>query len=131
MPVMMAMIKMSPPQPVRNEKAAASSFRDFFASQVKTLSLVSQLVRPYIDLMRTFEADIAVSILSVLRRCPDDSMSSRKDILASARLFVATDCRMAFSPYLDEILDGKIFYGRHETLNISMLFGNHAHNRMM
>jgi len=116
MPVMMAMIKMSPPQPGRNEKTAASSYRDFFASQVKALSLVSQLVRPYIDIMRSFEGDIAVSILSVLRRCPDDSMSSRKDVLASARHFVATDCRMAFSPYLDEILDGKIFYGRHETL---------------
>jgi hypothetical protein len=43
-------------------------------------------------------------------------MSSRKDILASARHFVSTECRVALVPYLDEILDGKLMIGRHESL---------------
>jgi len=115
-PVMIAMIKMNPQVPERSNVAMVTAYRDLFAAQVKSLSLVAHLVRACTEAMKPFDADTAASIMSLLRRCPDEAMSSRKDILASARHFVSTECRVALVPYLDEILDGKLMIGRHESL---------------
>lgn len=119
-PVMVNMLRLSPQPPEdKYDKVAVTAYRDFFVSQVKTLSLITHLVRTHSEPMRVHESNVVISIMSMFRRCPDDSMSSRKDVLASTRYIVNSEYRNSFLPCLDEILEANIFFGPHENLKSS------------
>jgi transformation/transcription domain-associated protein len=78
---------------------------------VKTMSLVTYLLRGYSDNMKTFERNIVESAIHLLRRCPEDSLNSRKELLVSMRHILASESKRAFVPHLDELLDEGIFLG--------------------
>ena len=46
--------------------------------KVKTLSFLTFLLRGYSDFLKTFEPSIVKSVLMLLRRCPEESVGTRR-----------------------------------------------------
>lgn len=61
--------------------------------------------------MKTFERPIVDCAIHLLRRCPEDSLNTRKELLVSMRHILASDSKRAFVPHLDDLLDEAIFLG--------------------
>lgn len=87
-------------------------FSEFLACQVKTLSFLTYLLRGSFESMKSYEATIAQCVIRLLKICPDEAVSTRKEILVATRHILATDFRKAFFPHVDVFLDEKILIGR-------------------
>ena len=88
-----------------------SRFREFVAAQVKTLSLITYFLRGFTDLMKPYEESIANNVLSLVRFCPQESVSTRKELLVDFRHILATDFRKGFYKHLDYFIDERFLMG--------------------
>jgi transformation/transcription domain-associated protein len=86
-------------------------FREFVAAQVKTLSLITYFLRGFTELMRPYEDTIANNVLVLIRFCPQESVSTRKELLVDFRHILATDFRKGFYKHLDFFIDETFLMG--------------------
>jgi len=84
---------------------------DFMAAQVKTLSFLTYLLRAFAEIMRPYQESIPKCVINLLRNCPAESVSIRKDILIATRHILATDFRKGFFNQIDVLLDEKVLIG--------------------
>lgn len=87
-------------------------FTEFLACQVKTLSFLTYLLRGSFDSMKPYESTIADCVIRLLRICPDEAVSTRKEILVATRHILATDFRKAFFPHVDVFLQQSTLIGQ-------------------
>jgi len=109
LPLMVRAISLRAPQ---NAKAAQpSTFVDFIAAQVKTLSFLTYLLRGTPDYVRPHKDTIPVSVVQLLVSCPHDSIAVRKELLVATRHILATDFREGFFKHVDIFLDENLLVG--------------------
>ncbi|KAI9246865.1 hypothetical protein BY458DRAFT_560504 [Sporodiniella umbellata] len=97
-----------------------SVYNDFIVAQVKTMSFLAYILRSYTALLRPFQHQIPDFALRLLRECPPESTSTRKELLVAIRHILSTDFRASFIPKIDLLLNEKVLIGTgvtsHETL---------------
>ena len=84
---------------------------ELLAAQVKTLSFLTYLLRGFTDQMRPYEELMAQNVVSLMRNCPREAVSTRKELLVATRHILATDFRKGFFRHVDAMLDERILVG--------------------
>lgn len=113
-PLMMNTLALAPSQVI---SAHRSKHKELVAAQVKTLSLLTYLLRnfenrQFAEATRPNEDAIARSVVALLRNCPADIVSTRKEILVAIRHILNTnDFKKGFYSYADLLLDEKLLLG--------------------
>jgi hypothetical protein len=103
--------------PPSNEASLRARYKEFIAAQVKTLSLLTYLLRnfesrQFNDSARPNEENIAKNVINLLRNCPSEIVSTRKEILVAIRHILNTnDFKKGFYPHVDFIIDERLLIG--------------------
>ncbi|CAM9366111.1 unnamed protein product, partial [Ectocarpus fasciculatus] len=96
----------------------------FIHCQVKTLSLLTYLLRnfenrQFAESSRPSEDAIARNVVALLKHCPADIVSTRKEILVAIRHILNTnDFKRGFYSYADVLLDERFLLGPGRTTNV-------------
>ena len=93
-------------------KTSQVRFGEMVACQVKTLSFLTYLIKSFKEQMRPHQETIATSVVMLLKRCPDGSVSTRKELLVATRHILATDFRLGFFQHVDTLLQEEVLIGR-------------------
>jgi len=96
--------------------------RDLLSAQVKTLSFVTHLLRPYGEHIKQYEDRLASNVLNLFQMCPREALTTRKDLLLALRHIFATTFRKGFFRHVDTLLDERLLIGKHRQ-------SEHAHLR--
>ena len=99
LPLMMQALALKSPPNLPALKA-----RELVACQVKILSFLTYLIRGFGELMSRFKEIIAGNIVNLMKSCPCDAISTRKELLVATRRILATDFRQGFYPHIDACL---------------------------
>ena len=92
---------------IRNRAA----FGDFITAQVKTLSFLAYLLRVYAEELKDFLSFLPDIVVRLLRECPREKYSARKELLVAIRHIVNFNFRKIFRPKIDELLDERTLIG--------------------
>ena len=93
-------------------KTSQVRFGEMVACQVKTLSFLTYLIKSFKEQMRPHQETIATSVVMLLKRCPNGSVSTRKELLVATRHILATDFRLGFFQHVDTLLQEEVLIGR-------------------
>ena len=88
-----------------------AAFGDFITAQVKTLSFLAYLLRIYAEELKDFLTLLPDIVVRLLRDCPREKYSARKELLVAIRHIVNFNFRKIFRPKIDELLDERILIG--------------------
>ena len=88
-----------------------SRHRELVAAQVKTLSFLTYLLRGFGQDMRIYEDRLAANVVALMQTCPNEALSTRKELLVATRHILATDFRKGFFQYMDQLLDDRVLMG--------------------
>ena len=87
--------------------------RDLLSAQVKTLSFITLLLRPYGEHIKPYEDRLASNVLNLFNMCPREALTIRKDLLLGLRHIFATSFRKGFFRHVDTLLDERLLIGKH------------------
>eukprot|EP01083_Nonionella_stella_P094069 263840_1 len=107
--LMIHALKFTAPKP--KEETNPHVYSDFITVQVKTMSFLTYVLRGYAEIMAQHEDTIAHCVIELLRQCPGNSMSSRRELLVATRHILATSFRKGFLKELDAMLDERLLIG--------------------
>ncbi|KAK9451927.1 uncharacterized protein V1518DRAFT_41913 [Limtongia smithiae] len=98
-----------------------TAFGEFITAQVKTMSFLAFVLRGYASMLEGYdERLIPEYVIRLLKDCPRELSSSRKELLVATRHILSTDFRPVFIPRVDLLLNEKVLIGDgltvHETL---------------
>ena len=95
---------------------------ELLSGQVKTLSFLSYLLRAFADQMRPYEDVMANSIVCLMKNCPREAISTRRELFVSTRSILATEFRKGFFRHIDIMMDERMIAGssRHSTVEQSL-----------
>ena len=88
-----------------------SRHRELVAAQVKTLSFLTYLLRGFGQDMRIYEDRLAANVVALMQTCPNEALSTRKELLVATRHILATEFRKGFFQYMDQLLDDRVLMG--------------------
>ncbi|KAI8988247.1 hypothetical protein BDF20DRAFT_910766 [Mycotypha africana] len=88
-----------------------SLYNEFIVAQVKTMSFLAYILRSYTTLLRPYQHQIPDVVIRLLRECPAESSSTRKELLVATRHILSTDFRVSFVPKIDLLLNEKVLIG--------------------
>ena len=105
LPLMVKMIGLKGPDLKDVPNRLRGAYGDLKGAQVKTVSFVTYLLRGYAESVQPHRDAVSVSIVELLRSCPDN-VSTRKELLVATRhVLSAPDFRRGFFAHLDALLD--------------------------
>ncbi|KAG5438769.1 hypothetical protein PCANB_002489 [Pneumocystis canis] len=97
-----------------------SLFGEFIIAQIKTMSFLAYVLRGFTATMKKYQNKIPEFCVRILKDCPPEISSARKELLVATRHILATDFRNAFVKKIDFLLDERVLIGEgvtvHETL---------------
>ena len=102
-PLMMNTLKLQFRKPPTEPKLR-KKFCELAASQVKSLSFLTYLLRGFDGVMRPYEKTISNCVVNLLKSCPSESLNTRKELLVATRHILATDFRNGFFTQIDTLL---------------------------
>ena len=85
--------------------------QELLIAQVKTLSFIVHVLETSADQMRPYEDALADNVIYLLKSCPREIISTRKELLQSTRRILATDFRRGFYRHMDIMLDERMIAG--------------------
>ncbi len=88
-PLMMEGLQLSAPREAM--RLQRTRFKEFVACQVKTLSFLTYLLRGFAELMRPYEDAISRAVIALMKACPGEAVSTRRELLVATRHILATD----------------------------------------
>jgi transformation/transcription domain-associated protein len=91
-------------------------FVDFMSAQIKALSFLAYIVRTFLsqfqDIINSHSTQMVEGMISLLRLCPQEVASTRKELLVATRHILATDLRNKFINSIDLLFDEDLLLGR-------------------
>jgi transformation/transcription domain-associated protein len=115
--VMIEALSLRPPKPASEtvnsgiKRLYHSKSRELVATQVKTISFLTQFIKGFAELLGPYEDRIASSVVSLMKICPPESIGTRRELLHATRHILATDFRRGFFRHVDALLDERILLG--------------------
>ncbi len=86
-------------------------YKELISCQVKALSFLTYLLRGFSEILLEYEQIIADSVISLMNRCPQDAIATRKELLVATRHILVTDFRKGFNGKIDGLLDKSVLLG--------------------
>ena len=99
-PLMMEGLQLAAPREAK--RLQRTRFKEFVACQVKTLSFLTYLLRGFAELMRPYEDDISRAVIALMKACPGEAVSTRRELLVATRHILATDFKRGACPSYSE-----------------------------
>lgn len=78
------------------------------------MSFLAYLLRGYIEQLKN-QNDIPKCVIQLLKNCPHESVSNRKELLVATRHILATEFRNGFLYFIDTLLEEKTLIGNGKT----------------
>lgn len=97
-----------------------AAFGDFITAQVKTMSFLAYLLRQYSSQLTDFLPHLPEIIVRLLKDCPREKSSARKELLVAIRHIINFNFRKIFLPKIDELLDERTLIGDGLTVHETM-----------
>ena len=88
-----------------------AAFGDFITAQVKTMSFLAYLLRAYTKQLDDFLPTLPNICIRMLRDCPGERSSTRKELLVAIRHIINFNFRGIFSSKVDDLLDERTLIG--------------------
>lgn len=88
-----------------------AAFGEMITAQVKTMSFLAYLLRQYGTLLQDFVPQLPSVIVRLLKDCPREKSSTRKELLVAIRHIINYNYRSIFLDYIDELLDEQTLTG--------------------
>ena len=103
----------STPQELDNsiKRLYYSRSRELVSAQAKTLSFVTYLLRSFAADLKPYEDRLASSVVSLMKSCPRESISTRKELLVATRHVLNSEFRKGFFRHVDSLLDERVLMG--------------------
>lgn len=92
---------------IRNKAA----FGDFVTAQVKTMSFLAYVLRAYSKELVDFLQTLPDVVVRLLKDCPREKSSARKELLVATRHIINFNFRKVFLTKIDELLDERVLIG--------------------
>lgn len=92
---------------IKNRQA----FGDFILMQVKTMSFLAYLLRLYAQQLTEFLPALPDIVVRMLKDCPRERSSARKELLVAIRHIINFNFRKIFLKKIDELLDERTLIG--------------------
>lgn len=88
-----------------------AAFGEFITAQVKTMSFLAYLLRVYAQQLQDFLPTLPSVVVRLLKDCPREKSSARKELLVAIRHIINFNYRKIFLPKIDELLDERTLIG--------------------
>lgn len=88
-----------------------AAFGEFITAQVKTMSFLAYLLRQYSQQLTDFLHTLPDIVVRLLKDCPREKSSARKELLVAIRHIINFNFRKIFLPKIDELLDERTLIG--------------------
>ncbi|KAK3945124.1 hypothetical protein QBC46DRAFT_435929 [Diplogelasinospora grovesii] len=88
-----------------------AAFGEFITAQVKTMSFLAYLLRQYSAQLADFLPMLPDIVVRLLKDCPREKSSARKELLVAIRHIINFNFRRIFLPKIDELLDERTLIG--------------------
>ena len=97
-----------------------AAFGELITAQVKMMSFLAYLLRVYVQQLQDFLLILPDIVIRLLRDCPSEKSSTRKELLVAIRHTINFNFRKIFLPKLDDLLDERTLIGDGLTVYESM-----------
>lgn len=88
-----------------------AAYNDFIVSQIKVMSFLAYALRAFSRLLQKYYTLVPNFVVRLLKDCPPELSSARKELLVSMRHILATDFRTFFIPKVDVLLEERVLIG--------------------
>ena len=88
-----------------------AAFGEFITAQVKTMSFLAYLLRVYAQQLTDFLPTLPEIVVRLLKDCPRERSSARKELLVAIRHIINFNFRKIFLKKIDELLDEHTLIG--------------------
>lgn len=88
-----------------------AAFGEFITAQVKTMSFLAYLLRQYSQQLTDFLPTLPEIVVRLLKDCPREKSSARKELLVAIRHIINFNFRKIFLPKIEELLDERTLIG--------------------
>jgi transformation/transcription domain-associated protein len=78
---------------------------------VKSLSFLTYLLRGFSGLMKPHQDKISQSVIALMKTCPSEAVTTRKELLIATRHILATDFRNGFFKHADLLFNEAMLVG--------------------
>lgn len=120
-PLIVNTINLKPSPAHRNSPSFNKEvFVDFMGAQIKTLSFLAYIIKPFQEVIINLAPKMAEGMLSLLALCPKEVAHLRKELLVAGRHILATDMRNHFVQYMDRLFDEELLLGSGWTTHESL-----------
>ncbi|KAJ3340113.1 hypothetical protein HDU93_007338 [Gonapodya sp. JEL0774] len=92
---------------IRNRGA----YGEFKSMQIKTISFIAYIMRNYIAQLKPYQSKIADGVMALMKDCPPEMSTIRKELLVATRHIWASEFRSSFVPRIDTLLNEKVVVG--------------------
>ncbi|KAJ3319442.1 hypothetical protein HDV06_006328 [Boothiomyces sp. JEL0866] len=86
-------------------------YSEYKSLQVKTVSFLAYIIRSFIPILKPYQDQIAEGVITLMKDCPGDSSTTRKELLSATRHLWFTEFRNSFVPYIDILLNDDVLIG--------------------
>ncbi|KAK4538022.1 hypothetical protein CDCA_CDCA15G4047 [Cyanidium caldarium] len=100
-------VQVPPTSPARQH----SSYEEFITAQMKTVSLISHLLKQFEARMEPYKERVPRAVVQLLVNCPDAAVAVRRELLIAMRHILASKFRDGFAQQTDLLLDEKVLLG--------------------
>lgn len=108
--------------PDRNVKRLYSTRRrELVVAQAKTLSFVTMLLKSFTPQLAPYKDRLAQNVVDLFKSCPNESIGTRKELMAATRHLFNSELKSAFLRHVDVLLDERLFLGQHHRHYMSTL----------
>ena len=97
-----------------------AAFGELITAQVKMMSFLAYLLRVYVQQLQDFLSILPDIVIRLLRDCPSEKSSTRKELLVAIRHTINFNFRKIFLEKLDDLLDERTLIGDGLTVYESM-----------
>ena len=91
--------------------ASRDMYAELIRAQVKTMAFLAYVLRGSADNVKNYLDIFPEACVRLLRDCPPEDVSTRKELLIATRHILTAESRSAFIPYLDILLDDRALVG--------------------
>ncbi|KAL7273085.1 transcription-associated protein 1 [Rhizina undulata] len=88
-----------------------AAFGEFITAQVKTMSFLAYVLRVYAQQLTDFLPTLPEIVVRLLKDCPRERSSARKELLVATRHIINFNFRKIFLNKIDELLDERVLIG--------------------
>ncbi|WAR58696.1 hypothetical protein PtB15_10B34 [Puccinia triticina] len=84
---------------------------ELMIAQVKVMSFIAYVIRAQSHLVQPFGTEIPPIVIRILKDIPPESSLSRRELIVALRHILGTEFRSVFIPFLNDLLNFRIFMG--------------------